>query len=356
MRAGPSATALATSADWGCKVSSWLGATLLAESIPATGRAGWTRSRKVPETLELTIPRFSVEDGRVIDWLPAVDARAPLARFGQVLDVTIQSGGVDSRLGRYLLTEWQDGGDVLSVSATGMLQIPADDRLTSVTAPRDGGTLRSEFLRLLPESMQASFTGLIDRECPRAMEWPEDRLDALYEIADAWPARILSDPWGQVRVLPPLGDPEPVLELTDGEGGTVVSAPTSDSRERNYNRVVARSSATGIEAQAIAEMRWGPMSVSGPYGAVTKFFTSPLLLNEEQCRAAAETQLAEAVRPSRTLQVQIAPDPRIELDDAVAIVTGKGTAQETVSQGFVVGVDMPLTVQDGDMRIDVAIF
>lgn len=356
MRAGPNPTLLATAAEWGCKVSSWLGATVLAESVPARGRAVWVRSQKVPESLSLTVPRFSVENNATFDWLPGVDAAAPLARFGQVLDVTVHAGGVDGRLGRYLITGWQDRGDAMNVTATGLLQAAADDRLTTVTAPRDGGTLRSEFLRLLPPNVQASFTGLTDRECPRAMEWPDDRLEALYEIADAWPARLLSDPWGQVQVLPPLGAPVPVVTLTDGEGGTVVSAPPSDTRERSYNRIVARSSAPGVDVQAVAEVRSGPMSVNGPYGAVTKFFTSPLLLTEDQCFSAAQTQLAAAVRPSRTLQVEMAPDPRIEIDDAVAVITGKGTRWEREERGFVTGVDMPLTVADGAMRIDVAVF
>lgn len=356
MRSGPNPTLLASAASWGCKVSSWLGATVLADSVPARGRAVWARSQKVPESLQLTVPRFSVENDATFDWLPGVEAGAPLARFGQVLDVTVQAGGVDGRLGRYLITGWQDQGTDLRVTATGLLQTAADDRLTTVTAPRDGGTLRSEFLRLLPPNVQASFSGLVNRDCPRAMEWPDDRLEALYEIADAWPARLLSDPWGQVQVLPPLGDPVPVVTLTDGEGGTVVSAPPSDTRERSYNRVVARSSATGVDVQAIAEVRSGPMSVSGPYGAVTKFFTSPLLLTQEQCFSAAQTQLAASVRPSRTLQVEMAPDPRIEIDDAVAVVTGKGTRYQREDIGFVTGVDMPLTVADGAMRIDVAVF
>lgn len=356
MRAGPDPSMLAAAASWGCKVSSWLGASVLAEDIPATGRAVWVRSQKVPESLTLTVPRFSVEDDATFDWSPGVDAAAPLARFGQVLDVTVQAGGVDVRLGRYLITSWQDQGRDIRVNATGLLQTAADDRLTTVTAPRDGGTLRSEFQRLLPPNVQASFTDLTNRECPRAMEWPDDRLEALYEIADAWPARILSDPWGQVQVLPPLGDPVPVVTLTDGEGGTVVSAPPSDSRERNYNRVVARSSATGVDVQAVAEMTSGPMSVNGPYGAVTKFFTSPLLLTQDQCLAAAQSQLAASVRPSRTLQVELAPDPRLEIDDAVMVVTDKGTRWERQNVGFITGVDMPLTVTDGSMRIDVAVF
>lgn len=357
MRVGPSAGQLASAVDWGCKVSSWLGGVVLADDIPATGRATAVTSKQVPEELQLSVPRYSVEDGRAVDWRPT-DPESPLARFGQLLDVTITAGGVDARVGRYLVTDWQERAERIEVTAAGILQVAADDRLPSPMAPRDEGTLRSEFLRLLPPQVQAQFApGLVDRACPKAMEWDENRLDALYEIADAWPARLRTDGWGQLLLLPPLPVlSEPVLSLTDGENGTVVSAPTFDSRAGAYNRVVVRSSADGVDAQAIAEVTSGPMSVSGPYGAVTKFWSSPLLENEEQCLAAAHQMLADSVRPSRVLKVELAPDPRVELDDPVEIITGKGTPQEAREWGYVIGYDMPLTVADGAMRIDVAIF
>lgn len=357
MRPGPSSTVLAAAASWECKVSSWLGGVVLADSIPATGRAAWTVTQQVPEALDLRVPRFSVEDGREVDWRPS-SPDSPLARFGQVLDVTITAAGIDARLGRYLITDWKDLGGVIQVSAVGVLQLAADDRLPAPMAPRDGGTLKSETQRLLPSTIAAQFAaGLVDRACPKAMEWPEDRLGALYEIADAWPARLRTDSWGQVQFLAPLpADAVPVLSVTDGEGGTVVSAPTSDSRDRGYNRVVARSSADGVDAQGIAEVTSGPMSVTGPYGVVTRFFASPLLLTEAQCIAAAQSLLADAVRPTRTLQIEMAPDARIELDDAVEAITEKGEPTQSRDWGYVTGVDLPLTVSDGPARLNVAIF
>lgn len=357
MRAGPSSTVLASASSWGCRVASWLGGVVLADDIPATGRATVNTQQQIPEHLELTVPRFSVENNRRVDWLPT-DPRSALARFGQQLDVTIVADGMDIRIGRYLITDWSDGGDTVEITAEGVLQSAADDRLTSPTAPRSDGTLKSEFLRLLPPYMTARFDpALVDRACPRAMEWSEDRLEALYEIADAWPARIRVDPWGQVVVLPPLPTSAvPVLSLTDGEGGTVVGAPISDSREGAYNMVVARSSQDGVNAQAIARVLSGPMKPDGDYRPVPKFYSSPLLDNTAQCLAAAQKLLADAVRPSRVLRVEMAPDPRVQEDDPVEIITGKGTPREQRSWGFVIGNELPLTPMDGAQRLDVAIF
>lgn len=358
MRDGPSATVLSAAASWGCKISSWLGGRLLEDVVPISGgRVSGDATQRVQESLRITVPRFTVEDGRTIDWKPSA-ADSPLARYGQILDVTVIAGDVDGRVGRFLITDWVVRGGSIDVTASGLLQAPADDRLTVATAPRDDGTLKSEFLRLLPEYMTATFDPtLVDRDVPRSMQWNEDRLGDLYEIADAWPARIRMSPWGQVLVLPPLPDTSiPVLSLTDGEGGTIVEAPPSDSREGSYNMVVARSSANGVDAQAIAAVQSGPMAPTGDYHPKPKFFSSPLLPDEAACAAAAQSMLAEALRPSRQLQVTMAPDPRPELDDPVEIITDKGTAAETRDWGYVTGYDLPLTPSDGTGRLNVAIF
>lgn len=359
MRAGPPSSVLAAAASWHPMVSSWLGGSVLADDIPVlSGKVTWTVDQKVQANLKLTVAASSVEDGRMRRWRPQ-GARDPLARFGQILDVSLIVEGVLVRLGRFQITDWKDSSDGrIEVSGAGMLQAVADDRLVEATGPRDEGTLRSEFARLTPEYMSAQFAPtLMDRACPKAMEWDEDRLAALYEIADAWPARLREDSWGGILVLPPLADiPAPVLTLEDGAGGTLIGAPTSDTREGSYNVFVARSSADGIDAQAVVSVSGGPMDPSGDYLPVPKFFSSPLLLDEAQCRAAATTMRDNSVRRSRIRQVELVPDPRVELDDAVELLIDKGTPLEVREWGYVVGVEMPLTVADGAMRIDVAAF
>lgn len=357
MRSGPSAKILASASSWGCRVSSWLGARLLADDIPATGRVASVAAQEVPERVQLRVPRFSVQGERTVDWKPSAPD-SPLARYGQQLVVTIVADGQETRIGRYQITDWAEEDDHISVEASGLLQFAADDRLLKRLSPRDGGTLRSEFDRLLPNYLTAVFdVGLLDRPCPKGMEWEEDRLDALYSISDAWPARVRTDPWGQIQVLPPLPDSgTPVVSLTDGEDGTLISAYQSDTRQGAYNMVVARSSADGVNVSATASVRSGPMSVSGEYRPVPRFFSSPVLLTANQCQRAAEAMLASSLRTAAVRRVRMAPDPRIDLDDCVELISDKGLPTQTREWGFVVGYDLPLSVTDGDARLDVAIF
>ena len=348
MRLGPSEKELATATSWIPRVQSWLGGVLLDEDVPVLGgRLTWDASNNVPDQLRMTVPRY---DG-MRDYLPSTPDAA-LARFGQQLDVTITVGGVDVRMGRYLIVDWEYDESVIQVTAAGLLQIAVDSRLLQATSPRDDGTMRSEFIRLLPEQMSAQFSsGLVDRPIPRSMSWDENRIEALWEIADAWPAVLRPDPWGQVIVKPPVSvSPFPVLSVTDGEGGTVVSVPRSDTRDGAYNIVVARSSADGVDAQAVARVVSGPMNVA-TYNPVPKFYASPLLTTAEQCQATANAMRDEAGRRSSILKVRMAPDPRPELDDTIGV-----TREGVLDLGVVVAVDMPLTVNDGDMRVDVGVF
>lgn len=365
MRAGAPDEVLSGSAGWWPVVQSWRGGSMLAANVPVSrGRVTASVSQEVPERIKITVPRF---DGGV-DWLPQ-SPEDPLARFGQELSVSIvvwsavTGSEYETRIGRYVITAWDydDTAGAISVDASGLLHRVERARLTSTMTPRVGGTLQSEARRLLPAGLSAGFSpALVDRACPRSMEWAEDRLSALYEIADAWPARLRTDQWGQLQFLPPLPEvPVPALSLSDGiahQGlpgnarGTVIGADRSDDSAGAYNVVVARSSASDVDIQAVATQDSGPMATTGPMGEVVRFWSSPLLTTQAQAQASAETMLANSLWPRRTVPVELVPDPRIDLDDPVEVIR-----DGIRDWGYVTAYDLPLTVKDGAMRIDVGV-
>lgn len=363
MREGPSSAVLAGAVGWAPVASSWRDGVLLAPSIPVhRGRLTGVASQQVPERLEFTVPEYA--DGR--SWVPREDTAHPLARFGQVIVASIQvtaavSGITITRLGVYRVHAWHhdDVAHEVRVTALGILKRPQEARFTTPEAPRAGGTLASEFRRLMSAGIPVHIDpALVDRPCPQSFQWPQDRLDALYEIADAWPARIHTDQWGTVQLLPPLpAVPTPVLTLTDGQAGTLIAAPTDDSREGQPNQVVVTGAAADAQAldpvRAVAEITEGDMAVTADgtgYGPVTTYFSSPLLENASQALAAARTVLARESRASVVRTVQCAPDPRVDLDDPVAVRRDGRT-----EWGWVVSYELPWTIHDGDMRVDVGV-
>lgn len=353
----PPGEVLAGAVEYWCQVSAWLGGELLAEDVPvARGRVVWTVSQDVPGTLTITVPRFDAG----VDWLPS-RPDSPLARFGQVLDVSVWTRSIvtnttwETRQGQFKIYDWKESGDAIEVAARSMLLVAEEDRFTSPMSSRKNGTLASEFRRLLPDSLGLVIDpGLVDRRVP-TMSWDENRLGALYEIADAWPARLRETPWGEVTLLPPSPDtPAPVVTLRDGEGGTVVSAPRSDTRAQVYNRVVARgqelTDAGRPRFQATEDIRTGPMATSGPYGVVTRFWSSPLVTSQVVARRSAATMVQNSAVRSTTIPVSMPADPRFELDDPVEVIWRGRRAW-----GWVTGIDLPLTIRDGAMRLDVGV-
>jgi hypothetical protein len=366
MREGPSSEVLAGAAGWRPIGASWLDNQLLTGSagIPiVSGRLSAARSLQVPERLDFAVPELD----RGTWWVPGADPEHPLARYGQRIDVSIavrsSISGPEAltRLGRYVVHSWKhdDVAGLVNVTCLGVLQRPAEDRFVVPESPRAGGTLASEFRRLMVPGIPVTIDpALVDRACPTSFQWPQDRLDALCEIAEAWPARILADQWGGLRLLPPLpAVPVPVLTLTDGHRGTVVSAPRSDTRDGAYNVVVGTSSVTDATAmdplRAVAQVTTGPMAATDDgtgYGRVVRYWSSPLATTRATLQAAVNTMRDNAARPAVVRTVTHAPDPRVELDDAVAVVRG-----DDEEWGWVVAAELPLTVGDGPARTDVGI-
>lgn len=359
MRDGAPADVLAVAAQWVPHVSSWLDGDLLADDIPLTGgTVSWDRSNQVPERLTMTVARYSTVEGKPFDWLPGSDTTHPLARFGQRLTVTITVTSArtkldyQTQLGVFKIQSWDDTADgTITVEAVGMLQDAADARLLAPVTPT--GTLGKEFIRLLPATLQGAVSGgLTDRACPDTFNWSEDRIGALYEIADAFPARIRTDVDGVVRLLPPLPEvPEPVAVFTDGEGGTMISAPRSDTRAGAANVVTAESSGTGNPITVTVQKLAGPLRVDGPYGVVTHRFSSAAITTEAQGIAVATAKLNDLLRGSRTYTVTAVPDPTLELDDAVELRRDG----QRLAWGWVNSIQLPLTVDDGPMTFVVGV-
>ncbi len=363
MRAdSPGPRLLSGHAGWVPVLTSRLGGRALADNIPIlSGSAVAVADAEIPERLSFTVPEWA--DG--MSWVPE-SADHPLAKYGQTIEATIMvrslSGEQEfrTRIGQYRVQEWafDDDGNV-QVTALGVLCRAKRARFRVPEVPRVGGTFASEFRRLMVPGVPVSIDpSLVDRPIPQSFLWEQDRLAALYEIADAWPARVRTDQYGTVRVLPvmPL-TPSPVVELTDGVDGTLVSAPRSDTAEGVYNVVVGQASNTDSPAReavtAVAEITSGPLAVNADgtgFGESVRYVSSPLTTTYEEVLAMARTTRDAEQRKATVRSVTCAPDSRIELDDPIGM-TRNGRREV----GYVVGYELPLTIDDGDMRVDVGV-
>lgn len=362
------AEALSSAFSWEARVDSWLGQTWLGRVPVKAGSVTWTTSQQVQGTLSLTVPRIGAvsQDEGARDWTPLAPD-SPLATMGQVLHVQVTVASLvstdrwDIPLGRFLITQWEVGATDIRITGKSLFQHLEDDRLTSPTVPYSGGTLASELRRLVGGHMGVIVSdALTNRPCP-SMSWGESRIDAIYEIADAWPARLREGPDGVLYVLPPVPaiTERPEKSLTDGDAGTVIGVTRQGSRAGIFNRIVARGQeqddAGQPRFQAIIDQTTGPLRTSGPYGIVTRFFSSPLITSKQAALNSATTMLATSVRQKTTVPVTHTPNPTLTLDTPVELITANIDGAATITQwGIVTSTEIPL-VYSGTSRSDIEV-
>lgn len=319
-------------------IESWRGDQLLTDAVPVVDGSAVEdvdRILRVPERLTLRVPAYD----RGMSWSPAGDDDHPLSASGQRLRVSLGIGlahGVVEWFtrGEFLVMDTVPAGDDVAVTAVGLLQLVDEARL--VTPYQPTGTLVSTLRGLVEPALTVSVdAALADRAVPGGINYDEDRLGAVLELLDAWPADAVVDPEGFLAVRSVDQAVEPVLALTDGVGGTVLRAPGASTRDGGVNAVVARGTAAdGGQVQAVAyDLSGGPTSWGGPFNPlpVPYAFASPLLTTVPQCRAAAATVLARLARSAgQVFDVEMVPHPALQVGDAVTLTTAEVTAKPCV--------------------------
>jgi hypothetical protein len=324
---------LAYSRTAGIRVSSWLDGVLLADDVPVAEDQPASEeadaSSNAPERITFTVPRRH----RGVLWDPVGDDH-PLAANGQRVSVRlgIGLGGTSVewlQRGTFLIEDADPVDDVVTVTAVNLLTLVLEARLISPYQPT--GTMASALRSLVEPALTVQVDpALTDRAVPAGVTYDDDRIGAVHELVDAWAAAARVDPFGVLQLRPSaLGDP--VLDLVDGVGGTVITARARSTRAGAANIIVARGvAADGSQVEGIAyDTSAGPKRYGGPFNPlpVPDFFFSPLLTTVNECSAAAVTILERRRRATgREFRVEMVPDPTLQLDDVVTLTTDTVTA------------------------------
>lgn len=341
------------------RAESWLGDTLLADDIPvADGSESRDRSLNVPEQISLTVPRRD----RGFDWSPGTDPTHPLAAYGQQLriDYGIDTGGGQTEWinrGWFLITESSTGGDTVAVTCTGLLSLIDEAKLVAPYQPSSTDTLGSTIRGLIEPALTVIFDGtLTDRAVPIGMQWDTDRLGAVTEVLDAWPADATVTEDGYLFVGPVSDSGTPVLSLTDAPAtGTVIQWQGATSRDGAFNAVVAQgedSAGNQIQGVVYDANSASPFFYGGAFNPfpVPYSYQSSLLTTVAQCRSSAAATLRRLRRTSsRKLGITMVPHPGLVTGDIVS-VTGAGlTAAPCVIEA------LSLPYSPGEMSLTVRV-
>lgn len=332
-----------------CRVESWLNGELLHDDVPINaGREDVDRTARIHERVSVTVPR----EVAGVDWSPLSDQRHPLAANGQrlrvMLGVELEAGEVEwIQRGEYLIQRAEPRGDAIEVEAVGLLALIDEARL--VTPYQPTGTLASTVRGLVEPALTVSFDpALVDRAVPAGINFDEDRLGALDEVLNAWPAQAAVTNDGYLYVEPVAVPAAP--DVVIGPGITLEVTGES-SREGVFNSVVARGTAAdGAQVQGVAyDASTGPHRYGGPFNPlpVPLYFPSPLLTTVAQAQAAARTRLAKLQRESgRPLVATLPPVIHLQAGDAALVASDAGNLLCTIE-----GTSLPFLPGGGAMTL-----
>lgn len=307
------------------------GGSVIATGIPiADGSVTLDRGSQVRRSLSMT-----VADVSYLPWNPT----DPLAVYGQqmVLKRGIKlNGSVEYvPLGTFRIDE--PAGDTLfgPVTLTGKSSetVIQDDPFLAPTSTRGMGgcfdVIAAFIHQTLPSATVVNATaGSRNPTCAIATwDVQSDRWDAVTQVATAMQAEVYVDALDRFVVadIPNVLSSSVVWNVAEGEGGTLYSAARQMSRSAVYNAVVASGENTSTASAPVSAMakdvdptsptRWG-----GPFGKVTKFFSSALLQTVTDCQAVANSMLFDATAPNVQLSVTASPNPALEPGDCLRLV------------------------------------
>jgi hypothetical protein len=165
----------------------------------------------------------------------------------------------------------------------------------------------------------------------------DDSRAFLAKIADARGCVLRFARTGELLVQPRNLAPgaDPVYTVKPGAGGNLVSWSQKVTRDGVYNMIVARGSdpanPTGYRLAYNVEAA-SPLKWDGPFGVVTRYYASPLLLTNESADIAAETVLSRYKGLPSSLSMMAVPNPALDPLDVVQATLGATTATHLVDQ------------------------
>jgi hypothetical protein len=172
----------------------------------------------------------------------------------------------------------------------------------------------------------------------------DDRYQFLDDLVKAAGKVWYFDHRGILVIRDPPDPASPVVEISGGEGGVLVSMSRELSRDGAYNVVVATGEGadTDLPARGVAydNNPASPTYWRGRFGQVPRFFSSPLLVTNAQARQAAEALLRQSIGTPYMINFAAVPNPALEPLDPVRIrYSGRDTAETHVLETLTI----PLT-------------
>jgi hypothetical protein len=184
-----------------------------------------------------------------------------------------------------------------------------------------------------------------------------DTWTSFREVADSVGCELFCDAAGTFRLVD-IPDPTnvavtPVWDVSTGDSGVMVSADMSLSADGVFNRVIvtgenAADNKPAVRGTATITSTSDPLYYGGPYGKVTKAYSSSLVTTTAQAQSTANALLAKYRAPNRTVTLETVPNAALDAGDCIRVIYGAAALPELhVVHSF----SIPLSVSGGGFSI-----
>lgn len=190
-----------------------------------------------------------------------------------------------------------------------------------------GTTVVAEYKRLVSDAVPDAVFGTFDDILTITPEltWESDRGSACDDLSDAagafWYALANGD--FVLRFIPWIINQTPIITLTDGENGTLVSAVPSKSRDNVFNQITVvgerLDGGDPVSASTQDNDASSPTFTSGPFGVRSNLLNLQGIKTQSQCLSLARTALKMSKSLTQQWDVGSIADASLELGDTITI-------------------------------------
>lgn len=214
-------------------------------------------------------------------------------------------------------------------------------------------TIPAEAVRLVLAAVPAASSSVLttDTTVVGALVWDRDRAAAANDLVGSIGAEAFFDVAGDVVVQDvPLLSQSPVWTVDASPSGVMLDGDLGRDRSRTYNVVVASMAAidgrTPFAPQVAADT--DPTSrtyVSGPFGRVPYFYSSPLFRSTGQALAAAQARLLQLKAVNAQLSLTAVVNPALDKGDVITVLTPDGINELHMIDSVTIPLDVGGTQQ-----------
>lgn len=146
------------------------------------------------------------------------------------------------------------------------------------------------------------------------------RLEAVTELGKILGGAAVVNSRGAWVIIPDVIG-EHTVTLSLGSSGTVLDVADEIDTDTVYNEVVGTfEDASGQPIYSVARVTSGPLSVTGPYGVNTRYYSSDFVKTQEQADSAVQAVLDQSIGSQQyDVQIQCHVNPLVEIGDVAEL-------------------------------------